>query len=232
MAYSAGTGQDFDVENLNSQNGDPSGTHLRFNNPIGGTLVFSLPTTGYENAIVNFSTKRSGSGAGQQTWSYSTDGVAYTVFQTINPNDANPTLQTLNFADIPASDNNPNFKLKVEFAQGTGGTVGNNRFDNFTIQGFLPGTVPVVTPKISYASNFVVVDENVGTLNFALNIENANTGSFDLVVKESPFSTANAADFTLLTQTITITPESGTFYNVSIPIVDDTLESNMLNILF
>lgn len=80
LAYSAGTGQDFDVENLNSQNGDPSGTHLRFNNPIGGTLIFSLPTTGYENAIVNFSTRRSGQGAGQQTWSYSTDGVAYTVF--------------------------------------------------------------------------------------------------------------------------------------------------------
>lgn len=81
-----------------------------------------------------------------------------------------------------------------------------------------------MTPKISYASNFVVVDENVGTLNFALNIENANAGSFDLVVKEAPFSTANSIDFTLLTQTITITPESGSVYNVSIPIVDDTLE--------
>lgn len=74
-----GTGQNFNIENLNARNGDASGTHLRFNNPIGGTLNFDLPTTGYQNVIVKFSTRRSGSGAGTQTWSYSTDKHFYTV---------------------------------------------------------------------------------------------------------------------------------------------------------
>src|SRR5690606_829664 len=44
LAYANGTGQNFDVNNYNARNGAVAGTHLRFNNPIGGSLVFSLPT--------------------------------------------------------------------------------------------------------------------------------------------------------------------------------------------
>ena len=72
--FAGGTGQNFNVQNLNAQNGDPSGTHLRFNDPIGGALEFALPTSGFENIVVQFATRRSGSGAGNQLWSYSLDG--------------------------------------------------------------------------------------------------------------------------------------------------------------
>lgn len=37
-------GQGFDTANPNARNGDPAATHLRFNDPIGGALVFTLPT--------------------------------------------------------------------------------------------------------------------------------------------------------------------------------------------
>jgi len=57
--FAGGTGQNFDVSNLNAQNGDLAGTHLRFNDPIGGALVFGLPTTGYQNIVVKFATRRS-----------------------------------------------------------------------------------------------------------------------------------------------------------------------------
>ena len=77
FAFSNGTGQNFDNQNLNARNNDPSGTHLRFNNPIGGSLIFNLSTVGYENPIVKFSTRRSGSGAGTQIWSYSIDGTNF-----------------------------------------------------------------------------------------------------------------------------------------------------------
>ncbi len=130
-----GTGQNFDVLNLNAQNGDAAGTHLRFNNPIGGSLEFALPTVGYENIIVKFATKRSGSGAGTQTWSYSTDGITYTVLTTVTPVDGDPELATLDLSDIEAADNNANLKLKVEFTEAPGGAAGNNRFDNFTVNG-------------------------------------------------------------------------------------------------
>ncbi len=99
--FANGTGQNFNVDNLNARNSDPSGTHLRFNNPIGGALQFNIPTTGYQNIVVKFSTRRSGQGAGTQTWSYSTDGTTFVQYQTVNPQDANPQLVTLDFSAVP-----------------------------------------------------------------------------------------------------------------------------------
>lgn len=115
--FANGTGQNFNVLNLNARNSDASGTHLRFNDPIGGTLEFTLPTTGYENCIVKFATRRSGSGAGTQVWSYSIDGTNYLPFTNVIPNNGDPALAILDFSGIDATDNNPNFKLKVEFQQ-------------------------------------------------------------------------------------------------------------------
>src|SRR6478736_1489279 len=122
--------QGFDITNPNARNSDPAGTHLRFNDPIGGTLVLSLPSTGYQDVVVKYGTRRSGSGAGTQVIEYTTNGTTYTPLTTITVADGNPTLETLDFSAIPTADNNPNFKLRITFQQGTGGTVGNNRFDN------------------------------------------------------------------------------------------------------
>ena len=222
--FANGTGNNFNLNNLNARNNDVSGNHLRFNNPIGGSLVFSLPTTGYENPIVKFTTKRSGSGAGTQTWSYTTDGITYTTFATISPIDGDPTLQTLDFSSISAADNNPNFKLKVEFSQGPGGVVGNNRFDNFTLEVYTPGTTPVIPPRVSFLTKFKSVNEDAGTAVIDIKVENAGTASFDLVVKTAPFSTADLNDFTFQTQTIQIDGTTGTTKSISIPIIDDTNE--------
>ena len=333
--FANGTGQNFNVLNLNTRNSDASGTHLRFNDPIGGALEFTLPTTGYENCIVKFASRRSGSGAGTQVWSYSIDGTNYISFSNVIPNNGDPALATLDFSGIDATDNNPNFKLKVEFQQGSGGTVGNNRFDNFTLEGttfggadviaplatlfplnnatnvatnvvptisfneairladnsvidnnnvdavvelrlnnvagtivpfdatisgnvisitplssltvnqtyyiaLLPNTVEdlndnVITttqsgifttanPSISFVSNFIIVNENQGTLSLVLNIANPATSLVDLVVKSAPFSTADNSDFILASQTIFITESSPATLTITIPIIDDSLE--------
>jgi hypothetical protein len=335
IEFAGGTGQNFSVLNLNARNSDASGTHLRFNDPIGGALEFALPTTGYENCIVKFATRRSGSGAGTQVWSYSIDGTNYISFSNVIPNNGDPALATLDFSGIDATDNNPNFKLKVEFQQGTGGTGGNNRFDNFTLEGttfvgpdiiapvatFSPvnsatnvatniiptisfneairladnsaidnsnvdavvelrlndasgaivsfdatisgnvisitplttlavnqnyyiallantiedlnnngitatqsGVFTTASPSISFASSFITVNENQGTLSLVLNIANPAVSSVDLVVKSAPFSTADNSDFTLTTQTISITGSSSATQTITIPIVDDSLE--------
>lgn len=138
IQITSNTAQGFDITNPNARNGDLSGTHLRFNDPLGGQLEFGLPTTGYQNVVVRYATRRSGSGAGTQYISYSTDGSTYTLFDSIFPVDGNPVLQTLNFSSIAAVNNNANFKIRIAFAQGAGGTVGNNRFDNFTLEGTTP----------------------------------------------------------------------------------------------
>lgn len=333
--FVGGTGQNFNVLNLNVQNNDVSGTHLRFNDPIGGAILFSLPTTGFENIIVKFATRRSGSGAGTQSWLYSIDGTNFISFTSIVPNNGNPALATLDFTSIAAANNNANFKLKVEFAQGTGGTGGNNRFDNYTLIGnsiggadttapsaaFIPvnnainvatttnpsitfneavrmiddsaitnaniatvvelrlndaagivvpfdatysgntitiapissfgnnqvfyvallpngvedmsnnalttlqsSTFTTANPSVSLASNFITVNENSGTLNYVINISSPATSSVDLVVKTSPFSTANASDFTLTTQTLNFTGSSSLTQTITIPIINDVLE--------
>ncbi|MET3021406.1 Ig-like domain-containing protein [Flavobacterium hydatis] len=335
IEFNGGTGQNFDLLNLNSRNSEVSGTHLRFSNPIGGALIFALPTTGYKNIIVKFATRRSAQGAGTQNWFYSLDGNTYTSFIPVTPNNGDPALATLDFTTITGANNNPNFKVKVEFVQGPGGTGGNNRFDNFTTEGIpnsggdisapiatilpvnastaisttvnptitfnesirlindnsidntnvaallelrlnnatgalvpftatindkvitivpsqtltnnqtyylalLPNTIEdlsnnaitttqsstftTASPTVSFASNFVTVNENAGNLNFVINLGSPIIGSVDLVVKGAPFSTADANDFTLSTQTLHFTNSSALTQTITIPIIDDNLE--------
>ena len=332
--FAGGTAQNFNVLNLNARNGDAFGTHLRYNDPIGSALIFTLPTTGYENIIVKFATRRSNSGAGTQSWSYSLDGTSYVAFTTVTPNNGDPGLATLDFSTIAGANNNANFKLKVEFSAGAGSTGGNNRFDNFTLEGTTIGgadtTAPTATivptnaavnvatttnptisfneavrlldnsavtntnvdalielrlsnatgtsvpfdatiagnvititpatilntsqlyyvallpnsvedlsnnalttiqtstfttgvPSVSLASNFVTVNETAGSLSFTINLVSPTTSSLDLVVKSSPFSTANASDFTLATQTLNFTSSSSLTQTISIPIINDTV---------
>jgi len=194
--FAGGTGQNFNADNLNTRNGDPSGTHLRFNNPIGGALQFNLPTTGYQNAVVKFTTRRSGQGAGTQSWSYSTDGTTFIPYQTINPQDANPQLVTFDFSTVSGVANNPNFKLKVEFSATGGGTGGNNRFDNFTMDATATGgadtTPPIATylpahntnnastsvnPSISFNENIRLTDNSAITDSNAQNLVDFRTGN-------------------------------------------------------
>ncbi|RXM38055.1 alkaline phosphatase [Chryseobacterium sp. CH21] len=218
--FIGGTGQNFNIQNLNARNGDGSGTHLRFNNPIGGALQFNLPTTGYNSVIAKFTTRRSGQGAGTQTWSYSTDGTTFVQFQTVNPQDADPQLVTLDFSAIQGANNNPNFKLKVEFSATGGGTGGNNRFDNFTVDATPVGSTDTTPPTVTYLpahnTNSIATtvnptlsfNENVRlTDNSAINDSNAqNLIEFRLgnaAGTQVPFTT------TFSNNTITVIPTSG-----------------------
>ena len=126
-------GEDFFAEN--ARDGDPAGKHLRVNNPLGATLTFALPTTGYENAVVKYETRRSGQGAGLQNVSYTTNGSTWVPLTTITVVDGTPVLQILDFRSVAAANDNPLFAVRITFQQGAGGTAGNNRFDNFTVEG-------------------------------------------------------------------------------------------------
>jgi len=215
--FAGGTAQNFNVLNLNARNADAFGTHLRFNDPIGSSLVFSLPTTGYENAIVKFATRRSAQGAGTQVWSYSTDGTTYTFFVNVLPNNGDPGLATLDFSSISAADNNPNFKLKVVFLQGAGGTSGNNRFDNFTAEGTLLSASDTTAPTVSFSpSNSATnVVRNVNpTIAFnesvrLLNNDAITNTTVDAVVElrlNNASGTLVPFDATFASNTITIVP--------------------------
>ncbi|HMP73288.1 MAG TPA: CotH kinase family protein [Kiritimatiellia bacterium] len=136
-AVLSGTGQDFTGEN--ARFGDPAGAHLRLNDPIGATQTLIIPTIGFTNILVIYETRRSGSGAGTQIIDFTTDGLTFTTLST-NIITEVPTLLTFDLSSLPAANNNSNLALRITFEQGEGGTVGNNRFDNLTVEGYpLPG---------------------------------------------------------------------------------------------
>ncbi len=214
--FAGGTGQNFNIDNLNARNGDASGTHLRYNFPINGNLQFNLPTTGYNNVVVKFTTRRSGSGAGTQTWSYSTDGTTFQTYQTVTPQDANPQLVTFDFSAVAGVANNPNFKLRVQFAAGSGGSVGNNRFDNFTVDATAAGSADTTPPTVTYLP--------VNSTNNASTIVNP-TLSFNENVRladNSPINDSNAqmlVDFRLGNAAGTQIPFTTTFSNNKITVI-------------
>lgn len=158
------TGQGFEITNPNARNGDLAGAHLRFNNAVGGNLVFALPTTGFKEVVVKYATRRSTQGAFNQIIDYSVDGTNYVNLTTIMPLEANPVLQTLDFSTILAANNNPNFKIRISFTQGGAtGTAGNNRFDNFTLEGNTLAATDVTAPTVVFTPLNNVSNVNIST---------------------------------------------------------------------
>ena len=214
--FAGGTGQNFNISNSNARNGDPSGTHLRFNNPIGGALQFNLPTTGYQNVAVKFTTRRSGQGAGTQSWSYSVDGNTFIPYQTVNPQDANPQLISFDFSALSGVSNNPNFKLKVEFSATGGGTGGNNRFDNFTVDATSTGATDTTPPTVTYlpVNNTNNASTTINpTISFNENVRLTDNSS----INDS--NAQNLAELRLGSSTGTQVPFTTTFSNNTITIV-------------
>lgn len=212
------TGNGFDTVNPNARNGDPAGTHLRFNNPIGGALLFALPTTGYQQIVVRYGARRSGSGAGAQIIHYTVDGVSFDSLTTIAPVDGDPTVQTLDFSDVATANDNPLFAIRITFAQGSGGTVGNNRFDNFTLEGNTAGA-DTTPPTVAFTPNqgAVNVAANVQpTLSFNEDIQLAGGAVIDNAaipaIVQLRLNDAGGAmvafSGSILGRVITITPES------------------------
>ena len=141
---------------LNSQNSEVAGSGLRARNPSDTrNLLLSLPTTGYKNIVVQFATAISSSGATTQTYSYTIDGNTFITdglsTTTNNPStDPTPTLVSLDFTSISGVNNNPNFKIKINFSGATAsGTSGNDRFDNVSVKG-IPLSLTAPPTNLSY----------------------------------------------------------------------------------
>jgi hypothetical protein len=130
-----GTGQDFN--GANARFGDTAGAHLRVNNPIGSTLTLKMPSNNFQDLIFAYETRRSGSGANRQILSYTIDGTLYLPLDTLVVTET-PSVYVYNLTDRIGVNNNPDFAIAIEIEQeddGTGGSVGNNRFDNVTLDG-------------------------------------------------------------------------------------------------
>lgn len=159
------TGQSFAA--VNARFGDLAGSHLRVNNPIGVKLTFDLPTTGFSKIKLKYETRRSGQGAGTQIIEYTLNGTEYTEFKRLTIKDDDPELIFWDFSNMEAVNNNPDFKIRISFEQGEGGTVGNNRFDNVTLEG-VPAEGMNLPPVIANHPDDIFTVEDVGNIHLSL----------------------------------------------------------------
>ncbi len=190
-----GTGQDFN--GANARFGDPAGSHLRVNNPIGATLTFSLPSNNYQDLIFAYETRRSGSGANRQYLSYTIDGANFLPLDTLIVTET-PTAVVYNLADTAGVNDNPLFAVAIQIDQvddGTGGNVGNNRFDNVTLDGiplesanfppnvvFNPGLIELIAEGETYSLGFHAVfsDPEGDSLSYSATLSDATLATLSI----------------------------------------------------
>lgn len=97
------------------------------------SAIFSLSTLGYEDLVLSFTTRGTGTGFDTHAWSWSTDGVNYTPFTSIAANQTSTwSIETVDFSSISALENIPTAYLMLTVSGATS-TSGNNRFDNIQI---------------------------------------------------------------------------------------------------
>lgn len=247
----AATGMSPTVNNgCGTQNGTNPGAWSFTANPgltnESSGVQYNVSTIGYQGIKFTWDQRWSNTATNTVRVQYTTDGTnwqnftmtsANTTFCNGSINDGRFEVNTtgdqyrrisVDFTGITAVDNNVNFGVRIlaahyqstgEFRQtantasiATGGTW---RFDNVTITGASP------TVTIASASNFVVVDENVGTINVPVTIANSNLSAVNLVFGLSVHSNAvENADFTW-TNTLTIPADSNGVFNLPISITDD-----------
>lgn len=158
-------GQGFMASNARFR--DPAGTHLRVNNPIGTSVTYDLPTSGFSRIKFTYETRRSGQGAGIQVVEYSLNGVDFMEIRRITVADDTPVLVSVNLENIEEANDNSRFKIRIRFEQGSGGSAGNNRFDNVTLEG-TPFRSTNVPPVVLYYPDDVYTTEGNTPVDLAL----------------------------------------------------------------
>ncbi len=121
---------------LNSIDGTTPGNSLRLRNPA-GIFTMKISTLGFEKLKLSYAAMRTNSGAQENIFSYSLDGVNY--FQMgIAPERVVVTtefeVKTVDFSAVNALNNQSTVYIKIDFNLGHTNETGNNRFDNITFK--------------------------------------------------------------------------------------------------
>src|SRR5690554_3921547 len=121
-------GSDINVENEDEAGGSISIQGGTDNGNNGSYLQFEISMEEKSNLEISYATRGTASGFSTQTWSWSTDGVDFTDFETIE--DTNVTDFYLVETSVPSDvDGEETVFLRVTL-DGASTTNGNNRFDN------------------------------------------------------------------------------------------------------
>jgi hypothetical protein len=194
-----------------------------FNN--GFSIVFKMPTTGYQDLILTYDTRGTASGYTTHDWAYSTDGTSFTNFSTIGGRNATTfSSQTVDFSPVSALDNKSFVYIKLTV---TGGTVagGNNRFDNVKFSG-----TAIPLPEINIQGNATTIadgdvtpsvtdDTDFGSTTTSTNVVKTytiqNTGTANLSVTNVAMNTGSVFTVGGITLPATIAAGGSTTFTVT-----------------
>lgn len=97
----------------------------------GKSMVFSFSMVGYEDLVVTFATRGTGTGFDTGTWSWSTDGVNYTTLAGVNTatHSSSFAVATADFTSETGLNGVTSAYLEYTLSGATSGS-GNNRLDN------------------------------------------------------------------------------------------------------
>lgn len=175
---------------LNARNGDAVGLGIRPRNPSDTReFLIAAPTSGWEGIIIKFATTRTTQGASEQYYSYSIDGGStYSdsglSIKTFNPPaEPNYDIVTIDFTGIKSVNDKANFVFRIRFGGTTaGGSSGNNRFDNITVEANSTKGSDLFPPTVTFnpSSGSTGVDVNVKpTLTFNEDVRLINNAPID-----------------------------------------------------
>lgn len=185
---------------INGIDGEENGGSLA---PRGGTdninngeyFTMALSTAGYQDIILTYPTRRTGTGFTTHEIQYTVDGSTWITKETIDisgfdNNWVAGQLITVNFSGDAGVDDNEDFAIRI-ILTGATSAAGNNRFDNIQINGSQPGAV-------SPPSNFSAVAMSTSQIDLGWNL-NADNDPVLLAWSEDgvfgvPTGTYNAGD--------------------------------------
>lgn len=102
------------------------------------SLTFGTSSSGYENVVVSFASRRTNTGFNSVQFAYSTDGSNFINFGSSYTPTSNYTgsLKTFDLSSVVAVADNPNALFRLTFNGASGGaSADNNRLDNIQING-------------------------------------------------------------------------------------------------
>ncbi|MDR1345163.1 MAG: hypothetical protein LBK03_00470 [Bacteroidales bacterium] len=142
----------------------------------GKSIVLAFATTGYQNPILSFVMRKTGTGFNSHVWEYSTNG---TTFHPVTesypiPTTTNAEVKTLDLSAYDDLDNTATVYLRLTLS-GCTSASGNTRFDNIVINAETSGP-DVTAPRLSSYS--VLNDTHIKLIfNEQLNASIAQTAS-------------------------------------------------------
>ncbi|MBE0661502.1 MAG: choice-of-anchor J domain-containing protein [Bacteroidales bacterium] len=137
----------------------------------GAYFTITAPTTGYQDIILTYPTRRTSTGFHTQEIQYTIDGTNWLPKESIDislfvSNWVEGQVINVNFSGVAGVDDNPDFAIRV-ILTGAGTSAGNNRIDNIKVTGSQPGAV---SPPANFSAATVSVSQI--DLNWVLNSNN------------------------------------------------------------